>query len=165
MYTWVLRTAAICLAVLPAIASCAGDDDAPPASTVNDSCTPNMSSLSLGMAMSADDPCGPQPAGSPCDPAKGHIAYAMCGADGKWAKDPMKQTSIKCDCMTCGNRVVESIYGEQCEPNQTTPMPTCAQMTGKAASTGTITCSPSCALQVNCTNPTPPPPPQGGSGG
>jgi hypothetical protein len=87
----------------------------------------------------------------------------MCGADNKWVKDPMKPTAIKCDCMTCGNRIIETIYGEQCEP--ALPPPTCAMMTGKAASTGTVTCSPSCALQMNCTNPMPPPPPQGGSGG
>jgi hypothetical protein len=119
-----------------------------------------MSSLSLGMAMSTQDPCGPQPAGSVCDPAKGHIAYAMCGVDGKWVKDPVKKSSIKCDCMTCGNRMVESIYGEQCEP--TMPLPSCADMTGNRLSTGTISCSPSCVMIPNCTTPVVP---QGGAGG
>ena len=161
MYTWVLRTAAICTFVLPVIAGCAGDDDAPPGPA--DTCTPNMSSLSLGMAMSAQDPCGPQKAGSVCDPAKGHIAYAMCGADGKGVKDPVSKTSVKCDCMTCGNRIVESIYGEQCEAMA--PLPTCADLTGNKMSTGVVSCSPTCTLvgANTCTRPTPPP--VGGNGG
>jgi hypothetical protein len=157
MYTRVIRTAPLCTFVLIALVGCAGDDDDKP--SPKDICTPNMSSLSLGMAMSSDDPCGPQPAGSVCDPAKGHIAFATCDPTGHWikAKDMatgMPTKSIQCDCMTCGNNVVESNYGEQCEP-KLAPSTTCAALTGNPMSTGTVSCTAACTYMMMCTSPAP----------
>ena len=168
MYTWVIRTAPICALVLAAM-SCAGDDDAPASSG---SCTPNMSSLSLGLAMGSNDPCGPPPPGSSCDPTKGHIAYATCDATGKWitAKVTDPQTgmpkdsgSIECKCMTCGNKQVEPVYGEECEMGLSLGTATCATLVG-TGSTGTVSCDANCKyVKTGCTAATPSV--VGGSGG
>ena len=153
MYTWVIRTAPIYALVLAALASCAGDDDAPPSG-----CTPNMSSLSLGLSGSTNDPCGSRASlvASPCNPDMKLIAYATCNAQGTgWITDPATG-SVQCGCMACGNGQVDTIpaysYKEECDglaPITTT----CAQLVGNG-STGAVRCTNSCTFdKTMCTAP------------
>jgi hypothetical protein len=153
MYTWVLRTAPFCVFVLAALASCAGDDDAPPAG-----CTPNMSSLSMGLSGSSNDPCGSRASltMSPCNPDKKLIAYATCNAQGTgWITDPATG-SVQCGCMACGNGQVDMIpefnYREECD-GLGAVQATCAQLVGNG-STGTVRCTNSCTFdKTMCTPP------------
>lgn len=169
MYTRVIRTAPIYVFVLPALlvalAGCAGDDDA--AST---GCTPNMSSLSLGLSGSSNDPCGTRESlvMSPCNPDMKLFAYATCNAQGTgWVTDPTSG-SVQCGCMACGNNQVDVIaaynYTEQCDGSAPITA-TCASLVGQG-STGMVRCSTSCTFDKSmCTPPVTTMPMGGNTGG
>lgn len=158
MYTWVIRTAVLCTLVLPALISCAGDDDTTPGAPP---CMPGlMSTMFVGMP--AQDPC-PQ---DMTDPATGKIicpfsnggaymAVSMCMPDGKW--------QYPCQCIqkpgVCGNGKKEGM--EQCDAADLGGS-NCQTVMGGTA-TGTLTCSPSCTMvTTGCSAGKPP---GGGAGG
>jgi hypothetical protein len=158
MYTWVTRTALLCTLVLPALASCAGDDDDTGSAASAAKCMPGLMSTSfVGMPM---DPC-PQDMADPatgkiiCPSAMGYMAVSQCMPDGKW--------QYPCQCLEkpamCGDG--KRTGQEACDGADLNGA-SCAKVLGGNA-TGTVTCSTTCTLvTTGCTSG---PPPTGGNGG
>jgi hypothetical protein len=158
MYTWVTRTAVLCALVLPALASCAGDDDDIGSSMSGAKCMPGLMSTSFVGGMM--DPC-PQDMADPATgkiicPSSMYMAVSQCMPDGKW--------QYPCQCIDkpamCGDG--KRTGNEACEGADVNGM-NCAKVMGGNA-TGTLACSPSCTLvTTGCTQG--PPPNTGGNGG
>jgi hypothetical protein len=102
--------------------ACGGDDDS--SSTFSDTCTMGSKSVPNGM----NDPC---PQNDPKCPATMYVAVASCGVDLKWQKG--MDGAIACACVPkaggtggapaaamgrCGDGVIQTASGEQCEGAQ-----------------------------------------------
>jgi hypothetical protein len=156
MYTWVTRTVVLCMLVLPALASCAGDDD--DSTPAAQPCMPGlMSTMFIG---GMNDPC-PQDMADPttgkiiCPTQMGYMAVSQCMPDGKW--------QYPCQCIqkpgVCGNGKKEGT--EACDAADLGGA-SCQTVMG-ATSKGTLVCSPSCTLvTTGCMSGAPP---VGGAGG